>query len=222
MKKDNQKTKKFSQLIAQILIIATLLGGWTVAHAEIFVYRDALGKLLFTDSKIEREGFKLVRTLGSLAYAPTQQNLPSSATANYQKQRAAKNSARYDNYIKRAARVHSVDPALIKAVIHAESSFNRKAISHAGAQGLMQLMPATASDYNVTDPFNPRQNINAGTQHLKFLMRLDKNDTDLVLAAYNAGQANVRKYNGIPPFRETQNYVVKVKRLHKKYQSGAY
>jgi soluble lytic murein transglycosylase-like protein len=110
-----------------------------------------------------------------------------------------------------------VDSALVKAVIKAESNYDNRAISRAGAQGLMQLMPATSRLRNVDNPFNPGQNIDGGVRHLKYLLRTFDGDTKLALAAYNAGENAVRKYNGVPPFPETKNYVSTVLSLYGRY-----
>ncbi len=114
---------------------------------------------------------------------------------------------KYEAEIARCADDHGVDSALVKAVIKAESNYDNRAISRAGAQGLMQLMPATARLRNVDNPFNPAQNIDGGVRHLKYLLTTFDGDTKLALAAYNAGENAVRKYNGVPPFPETKNYV---------------
>ena len=124
---------------------------------------------------------------------------------------------KYDVEIARAADNHGVDSALVKAVIKAESNYDNRAISRAGAQGLMQLMPATSRLRNVDNPFNPGQNIDGGVRHLKYLLRTFDGDTKLALAAYNAGENAVRKYNGVPPFPETKNYVSTVLSLYGRY-----
>ena len=111
------------------------------------------------------------------------------------------------------AKTHDVSPELIKAVIKVESNFNYKAVSPKGAQGLMQLMPATAKRFGVTDSFDPKDNIQGGVKYLAYLFdEFGEENLDLVLAGYNAGEQAVRKYgNQIPPYKETQQYVKKVK-----------
>jgi soluble lytic murein transglycosylase-like protein len=113
----------------------------------------------------------------------------------------------YERLIHDASRRHDVDPALIRAVIATESAFDAMAVSPAGALGLMQLMPALAAELGVLDPFDPRENIMAGTRYLSELLRLHRGDVRLALASYNAGPGAVARYQGIPPFRETQQYV---------------
>lgn len=119
----------------------------------------------------------------------------------------------YDDIIDEAALEHEVNPDLIHAVIETESRYNLFAQSSVGAQGLMQLMPALQKDMGVDDPFDPRQNIMAGTEYLKRLLNHHKGRVDLALASYNAGPGNVKRYRGIPPFKETRNYVKKIRAL---------
>ncbi len=115
-----------------------------------------------------------------------------------------------DAIFERAAQMYDVPNALLKAIAKAESNFNPKAVSCAGAQGVMQLMPTTAKALGVTDSFDPEQNIMGGAKYISQMLKKYNGNTALALAAYNAGSGNVAKYGGIPPFRETQNYVKKV------------
>jgi hypothetical protein len=120
-----------------------------------------------------------------------------------------------------AAQQFSLDPALVRAVIHAESGFNAQAQSQKGALGLMQLMPGTARMLRVTKPLDPDSNILGGTQYLAGLLARFKNDVTLATAAYNAGPEAVQRYAGVPPYAETQVYVLRVKLLHKRYKDPA-
>jgi soluble lytic murein transglycosylase len=123
----------------------------------------------------------------------------------------------YDSLISQHAATHGVDPMLIKAVMKAESNFNPKAVSHKGAQGLMQLMPDTARLMNVDDPFDPEDNIKGGTRYLKYLDEIFGGDLELVLAAYNAGPKRVMDNNmNVPPYEETKSYIQRVKSYYNK------
>ena len=116
----------------------------------------------------------------------------------------------YDQIIREAADAHDLEVALIKAVIKAESSFNPHAVSRAGAMGLMQIMPANCDYYGVTDPFDPTENVSAGTRYLKKMLTRYGDDLHRALAAYNAGPGAVERHGGIPPYDETQQYVRRV------------
>ena len=122
----------------------------------------------------------------------------------------AARGTRWGQEIQEIAARHGVDPALVHAVIRAESAFNPWAVSRKGAQGLMQLMPRTASALGVRDSFNPRENIEGGVRHLRYLLDRYPGNVSLALAAYNAGEGAVDYYGGIPPYPETQQYVQKI------------
>lgn len=171
---------------------------------RVYQFETANGATLFTDKDIPPPDYHLVNVR---QYDWTFDPSPVAAADRDQ----------YDTLIRLAAEQHSVDPALVKAVIHAESHFNAFAVSKAGAQGLMQLMPITASWLNVSNVFDAKQNISAGAELLGYLQQRF-NNLDKALAAYNAGASNVEKYGGIPPFPETQRYVTKVKQLLPDYQ----
>jgi len=122
----------------------------------------------------------------------------------------------YAPMIEQACNKYKVDPDLVKAVIQAESAYNSKALSQAGAIGLMQLMPATALRFGVKKIYDPQENIHGGVQYLKFLLDLFNGDLTLAVAAYNAGEGAVQRFNGVPRYTETQNYVKKVLTLYGK------
>ena len=128
---------------------------------------------------------------------------------------------RFDPIITQAARQHQVDPALIKAIIMAESGYNPDALSKKGAQGLMQLMPNTAKWLGVKDSFNPEYNIHGGVKYFKRLLVQFDGDVELALAAYNAGSKRVRQYNGVPPFTATRYYITKVFKYYEYYKGRA-
>jgi len=130
------------------------------------------------------------------------------------------NTDAYRDEIAAAARQHGVDEAIVRAIIHAESAYNPNALSRAGAQGLMQLMPATARRFGVSNAFDARQNIQGGVQYLAWLLKRFNNNLTLAAAGYNAGEGAVDKYNGVPPYSETQRYVVRVGQLADRYRGA--
>ena len=134
-------------------------------------------------------------------------------TANWKLNHDAFNEA-----ILSMATAQSVDPALVRAVIHAESSFNPTAVSRTGAMGLMQLMPGTAARFGVANAFDPQENIRGGVTYLRFLLDKFNGDVRLAAAGYNAGEGAVMKYGGVPPYSETTEYVARVLDLHGKYR----
>jgi len=130
------------------------------------------------------------------------------------------NTTAYSSEIRNAARQYGVDEAVVRAIIHAESAFNPNALSRVGAQGLMQLMPATARRFGVGNPFDAGQNIQGGVQYLAWLLKRFNGNLTLAAAGYNAGEGAVDKYNGVPPYGETQRYVQRVGILAERYRSS--
>jgi len=130
------------------------------------------------------------------------------------------NVAAYQDEIRAAAREHGVEEAIVRAIIHAESAFNPNALSRVGAQGLMQLMPATASRFGVANPFDAAQNIRGGVQYLAWLLKRFNGNLTLAAAGYNAGEGAVDKYGGVPPYSETQRYVQRVGVLAERYRGA--
>ena len=130
------------------------------------------------------------------------------------------NTSAYSSEIRDAAGRFGVDEYIVRAIIHAESAYRPNAISHAGAQGLMQLIPATASRFGVSDPFDPAQNISGGVKYLAWLMKRYSSNLTLVAAAYNAGEGAVDRNGGVPPYSETQRYVQRVGQLADRYRSA--
>ncbi|NRB42849.1 MAG: lytic transglycosylase domain-containing protein [Pseudomonadales bacterium] len=172
------------------------------AYAEIYRYVDENGKLHYGDKRLTKK------------HVPIEYSWKGWTEVKYFKS-YSKNRKLFQPYIDEAAARHGIHPRLIHAVIHAESYYNPRIKSHAGAVGLMQLMPATAKRFGVSNRRNPEQNIEGGVKYLKVLMRMFDNDLRLVLAAYNAGEGAVKKYgNKIPPYPETQHYVKKVLKIY--------
>ncbi|MBW1789569.1 MAG: lytic transglycosylase domain-containing protein [Deltaproteobacteria bacterium] len=125
----------------------------------------------------------------------------------------------YQGIIDQASKRFGLEPSLVKAVIKAESAFDSEAVSDKGAQGLMQLMPETASDLSVDDPFDPEENIFGGTRYLAMMMKRFNNNKRLAVAAYNAGPRAVENHKGIPPYKETQTFVKRVMSYYHQYNS---
>ncbi|WP_083101682.1 lytic transglycosylase domain-containing protein [Faucicola atlantae] len=198
------------------LIFASLV--WLVpSHAgNMYVFKDNNGRVLLTNV-VENDrpvgtGFsQFTQKVKVTYYADTNVHTYHNwgATEAAVPASGSKNRNAYDAMIVAAATRHGVDPALMKAVMHTESGFNPAARSPVGAQGLMQLMPATARRFGVANAWNPADNIEGAAKYLKYLNRRFGN-IEHVLAGYNAGEGNVTKYGGVPPFRETRDYVKRV------------
>jgi soluble lytic murein transglycosylase-like protein len=189
-------------MLSRTLLVATLLAVLVPCPASaqdgrIYVWRDANGTMMLTDRKVD-EPTRVYEVAGAPSYVTTRPAAPGSAS-------------RYEGLIRDFSAQRSLRPELVRAVIQVESGFNPRALSPKGAMGLMQLMPQTARELGVRDPYDPEDNIRGGTKYLRQL--LDKYDgrEELALAAYNAGPGAVDKYGeSIPPYRETKDYVRKV------------
>ena len=176
---------------------------------RVYTYRQKNGVVAFSDKVPARQSYSVME-FSCFACNPH-------STVNWGSTRLF--TQEFATPIDVAARAHGVDPALVRAVIHAESGFNPNARSRKGAIGLMQLMPGTASDMGVSDPGAVQQNIQGGVKYLALLLDQYHGDVTLATAAYNAGPANVDKYRGVPPFAETQTYVKRVKLLLERYKA---
>lgn len=148
----------------------------------------------------------------------TSEKLQRSSPVVMPKQNAGANATRFDDIIAEASRLYRIPTALIRAVIKVESNFDPRAVSHANAHGLMQLIPPTAERMMVSDIFDPRQNILGGTRYLRVLANTFNGNLELTLAAYNAGEGAVARYGGVPPYPETQHYVAKVSQYYQQYR----
>lgn len=198
----------------QYAAILVLFGiSLSTAFADIYKYTAPDGSVFYTDQPEHRHYKRIIRTKTHSVANPFS-SLKSSRT-QYTGQRFRKNKAKYAPIIAQAASKHQVDPKLLHAVIQTESAYRAKAVSTAGAVGLMQLMPATAERYGVTSRIDPVQNVNGGTRYLKDLLQMFNSNLSLAVAAYNAGENAVKKYNNsIPPYPETRNYVKQVLALY--------
>jgi soluble lytic murein transglycosylase len=183
---------------------AVALNGFvaTTANADVYAFRDKNGVVTFTNVP-NHAGYTRV-------FRDTNRPAISNGVVN----------SGYDDYIQRASGRYNIDPDLIRAVIKAESDFKVSARSNKGAMGLMQLMPDTARLHNISDAYNPSENVEGGARHLRMLLDRYQGDLELSLAAYNAGSAAVEKHRGIPPFPETKEYVRRVLRFYDSYRNA--
>lgn len=171
------------------------------AEAQIYTWRDAAGTLVLSNKP---------RTTAA-GEVTTYAVHGAAGVRTTTKPQLSARQRQFDYLIEQYARTHGVSPDLVRAVIQAESNFNPRAVSSKGAMGLMQLMPATARQLGVSDPFHPAENIRGGVTYLSRLLTKYDGNVELALAAYNAGAGNVERYgNAVPPFRETRDYVRKI------------
>jgi soluble lytic murein transglycosylase-like protein len=203
------KTKMFGCLGA-VMLAGVALAVPAAPTATLFVYELADGSRIVTDHALNNPSYRLVR-MGATAKGTGQL----AASQNSQLFRSDPDA--YDRLIRQYSAEFKVDFALVKAVMHVESSFNPYARSRKGALGLMQLLPETAKRHGIQDVYDPARNIEAGVRHLRYLSDTFDNKQYLVIAAYNAGENAVRQHRGIPPYHETQSYVRRVLSLKRQY-----
>ncbi len=206
----------FSRFVGQVVLalaLAAFVSSTAFAQGtRLYIYELPDGSRIVTDYQLNNKHYRLVRTgetakkMGQLAAARTPEFFRTDPSA-------------YDALILEKSREYKIDSALIKAIIHVESSFNPYAVSDRGARGLMQLLPETAKRHGIHDVYDPAQNIEAGIRHLKYLSEIFKNQNHLVLAAYNAGENAVLRYGGIPPYPETELYVRRVLQMKRIYST---
>lgn len=201
------KTNRYMSLQTAVvfLSVTSLVPAW--ARADIHRSVDENGVISFSNTPSRRSSHT-----ASKADASYGVHMPSD--------RSLDRLSRYDDHIRQASALYHIPAPLIRAVIQAESNFDPRALSPAGAHGLMQLMPFTAERMMVSDIFDPRQNIMGGTRYLRVLANMFNGDIHLTLAAYNAGEGAVVRYGGIPPYEETQGYVVRVLSNYERYRAN--
>ncbi|MEK6683554.1 MAG: lytic transglycosylase domain-containing protein [Nitrospirota bacterium] len=181
---------------AVVLVICGLAGWVDPVRGELYQFTDTHGVAHFTNVPTDPRYRRLQKPAAMISISPDE----------------------IHQTILSASRRYRVDPALVKAVIKVESDFNPRAVSSAGAMGLMQLMPATASDLDVQNPFNPTENISGGVKHLSDLLSRFNSDLTLALAAYHAGAKRVESYGQVPPIEKTHRYIQKVMAAYKTYR----
>lgn len=183
------------------------------AHASgIYKYVDSNGTVTYSAIKPRHGAFERIEPSCLTDYIGCK-------LAGSDWSRVPLNYTAYRKQIRAAAHRYGVDAALLRAVVHAESNFNRTATSKVGAQGLMQLMPKTQRKFGVTDPYDVKQNLSGGARLLKSLLVRYRNNIRFAVAAYSAGVGAVERYHGIPPYSETRNYVRRVVQLYSRYRN---
>jgi len=199
--------------ICRASVIVMMSVGAAAAHrarADVYTFQDADGVVHLTNVPADPRFGVLI---------PESMQAPSTDEQRAAQRRSASPKTQFDAYVASAAREHNLDEALLRAIITVESGYDPHAVSRRGAIGLMQLMPATAQRYGVTDLYNPVENIRAGARYLRDLMQKFNDDLTLALAAYNAGENAVIRYgNRIPPYLETRSYVPRVMEWYQRYR----
>lgn len=208
-------------LVAAVAVCT--LGPWSFAQsarADIYQCQEADGEVHFTNVRpAGPAGRRCRRIIRGESSGPARPG--ASRDRVRARDRSPDRYGRYDNYIHEAAALYRLPESFIRAVMRVESDFSPDVVSRAGAMGLMQLMPRTATSMGVQDPFDPRQNILGGTRYLRVLANRFNGDLVLTIAAYNAGQGAVTRYRGVPPYAETRRYVQRVLRYYYAFRGAS-
>jgi len=222
-----RKPQRLHATCAAMLLLASVCEPLLAGNDRIYIYQRPDGSRLITDHPNTDPSFRLVRRYG--IHVPGGTGSHSAYNTSFKVatiRRGSRNytprptTSEFDELIAQKSSQYGVDSALVKAVVQIESAYRAGAVSHKGATGLMQLMPATAARFGVRNRKNPGQNVDGGVRYLKHLLELFSNDIQLALAAYNAGENAVMRYDGIPPYQETIDYVDKVMTLHRLYAAN--
>lgn len=203
------KTQQWTRIT---LVLLTLGFSQCTIADRTYVYKEVDGTLWYTNvapSAQDTSRFKLISVKG--------RKTATTSCRGMTRQKLEHRAVGFNSIIEEFALEYKVDSKLVKAVVQNESCFDKMAVSRAGAMGLMQLMPPTAQSLGVEDAFNAKQNLRGGIQYLSELIKLYDNNLALALAAYNAGPGTVEKYDGVPPYKETQRYVEKVMNSYRQY-----
>jgi len=190
-------------MLRRSVVMFLLLFFASVASADIYKFVDENGVICYTDAPFGKKNQKVIAEKSNKVI-PDKKKIEKSPAVN----------ADYSSYVQKSARKYEIEPELIHAVIRTESNGNHRAVSKKGAMGLMQLMPSTASDMNVANPFNPEENIEGGTRYLRSLIEKFNGNLTLAIAAYNSGPKTVERYGNVPPISETKQYVSRVLALY--------
>jgi soluble lytic murein transglycosylase-like protein len=210
----SRRRPAFAAVAVALAAVAVAVGCPGEASADIFSYKDADGVLHFSNRAASDGRYRLVIKSPERRHAHAGNVVPFAPSDT-----SGDRFTRYDEWIRQAATLYQIPEELVRSVIMVESNYDPRAVSATGAQGLMQLMPETALRMQVRDAFDPRENIFGGTRYLRVLANTFNGDLALTVAGYNAGEAAVVRYAGIPPYEETQGYVTRVLAYYGRYRA---
>ena len=212
-------TPKRSLAAIALVTLALLPLTATLAHADIYQWTDADGVVHFTNKPSTNAAAKVYMKAAAAPPTVAGNVVRPGVTPFAPQDRDPLRYTRFDEYIRQASALYQIPEPLVRAVIKVESDYDPRAVSYAGARGLMQLMPETAARMQVRDINDPRENIFGGVRYLRVLANMFNGDLELSVAGYNAGEGAVVQYGGIPPYAQTRDYVVKVTKFYRRYRT---